>query len=338
MKRAKITGLIVCVLLFAGMASAGITTVENTLDYNDNAGWDGPWFIPPDTTLDHSPYYRHMSEDWGWTHSIVHQVPSDALSIQSATLEVHAWDVDANYVSENAYEGPEVDIIYANDIRLGTLEDTGGRNWKSTTFELPEEILIDLWNDGEVYIFMDIDRISDMAGHRVTLKYSTLTVEYLVSGAGNPSRLTIYRFWSPFLNTHFYTASEDEKDKLEQDYAGIWTYEGEAYHALPDDDEAGSAPVYRFWSNSLGIHFYTMDEDERDSLINKYPDVWDFEGIAWYAFPKGEQPDDAVPVYSFWADSLSDRFYTIDETEKNKLVKQFPDVWTYEGIAWYAYK
>jgi len=322
MKRARIAGLIVCALLVAGIANAGITTVGSTVDSDDNTGGvEGIWFIPPDIILDHSPYYRHMNEDWGWTHSLLGQVPGDALGIQSATLEIHAWDVDANDPGEGPYEGPEIDIIYANDVRLGILENTEGRLWKSTTFSLPASVLADLWIDAELYVFMDIDNIRDMSGHRVTLKYATLTVEYLVSGPGNPSRLTVHRFWSPVLGTHFYTARETEKEKLLDNYADVWTYEGEAYHALPDDSKPNSAPIYRFWSGTLGSHFYTMSEVERDKLINEFSDVWDYEEIAWYAFPVDQQPVDTLPVYRFWSEPLGYHFYTLSETEKDTLLK-----------------
>lgn len=337
MKRTRIAGLILGVLLVAGVAQAGITTITSTLDYEDNAGWDGPWFIPPDITLDHSPYYRGMTEDWGWTHSIIDQVPVDALAIRSAQLEIYAWDVDANYYGGN-YEGPEVDIIYANGVALGSLEDTEGRLWKATTFELPDEVLEELWADGEVYVYIDIDTISDMAGHRVTLKYATLTVEYQVSGPGDPLQPPVYRFWSPVYGTHFYTADEDEKDEIENEQGNLWTYEGVAYHALSGASEPNSAPIYRFWSTALSGHFYTISERERDKIINKYPDVWEYEQIAFYAFPVDEQPEGTIPVYRFWSPTLRHHFYTVSETEKQKVEKEYPDVWVYEGIAWYAYK
>jgi hypothetical protein len=328
----------ICVLLVGSAAQAGITVVKDILDHEDHVDWNGPWFVPPDTILDHSPFYRGMWEDWGWIHNLTDQVPSDALGIQSATLEVHAWDVDANYAGENEYEGPEVDIIYANGVRLGELEDSGRRRWKSTLFSLPPAILESLWLDGEVYIFMDIDSISDMSGHRVTLKYATLTVEYVVSGLGTPSRLTVHRFWSPILGSHFYTAREEEKEYLEEVYPDAWSYEGIAYRALPNGSEPNSAPVYRFWSGVLGGHFYTMDAKERDTLINEYSDVWTYEEIAWYAFPPDQQPVDTRPVHRFWSDSNGHHFYTISDLEKDTLLKEFPHVWTYEGIAWYAYE
>ena len=338
MERTKILGLITCVLLASSMAQAGITVVRDTLDYEDYIDWDGPWFVPPDTILDHSPYYRGMWEDWGWLHNVSDQVPSDALGIQSATLEVHAWDVDAEVPEKSIYEGPEVDVIYANGVRLGTLEDTGGREWKSTVFTLPPAVLDSLWLEGEVYIYMDIDTISDMSGHRVTLKYATLSIEYLVSGLGTPSRLTIHRFWSPATGAHFYTANEEEKESLEANYADVWIYEGIAYYALPNDAEPNSAPVYRFWSDKLAAHFYTIDEKEAQLLINEYAGLWTYEGVCWYAFLPDQQPADTIAIHRFWCNTSGRHFYTASEAEKDALVQDYSETWIYEGIAWYAYE
>jgi hypothetical protein len=333
MKRASIFGLVVGVLLFASAASASITTVQNTVDHTAEVGADGPWFAPPDTILDHSPYYRGMWEDWGWTHDLRSQIPHDAVGIESATLDIHAWDVDADDVE------PEIDIIYANGVELGMLEDTGGRLWKTTSFEIPHTVLASMWVDGEVFIYMDIDRIDgDLGGHRVTLGHATLTVNYLVSGEGVPLRLSVHRFWSPVLHGHFYTGNETEKNKLISKYADVWIYEGVAYHALPSATELNSAPVYRFWSDILGGHFFTISEREKEKIINEYSDVWTFEGIAWYAFSADGRPAGTLPVYRFWSDALGHHFYTMNEAEKDKIITKFADAWVYEGIVWYAYE
>jgi len=55
-------------------------------------------------------------------------------------------------------------------------------------------------------------------------------------------------------------------------------------------------------------------------------------------YPESQQPVDTLPVYRFWSDSLETHFYTMNETEKNKLIDNYPHVWTYEGTVWYAYE
>jgi hypothetical protein len=97
------------------------------------------------------------------------------------------------------------------------------------------------------------------------------------------------------------------------------------------------APVYRFWSDKLGGHFYTIDEAEKSRLIQDYSTVWTFEGVAFYAYPPEKAPVGSKPVYRFWSDSLGRHFYSISETEKQKLVDEQSKVWTLEGVAWYAF-
>ena len=149
----------------------------------------------------------------------------------------------------------------------------------------------------------------------------------------------MYRFWSPLNSRHFYTMSKAEKDYVQATYASnIWSYEGIVYHALADDGTTGLAPVYRFWSGQNSAHFYTINEAERDYILATYPaTVWGYEGPVFYAYPEGSQPDDASPVYRFWSNSLATHFYTISEAEKDYVIANLP-VWTYEGVAWYAYE
>ena len=96
-------------------------------------------------------------------------------------------------------------------------------------------------------------------------------------------------------------------------------------------------PVYRFWSDTLGNHFYTIDEAEKNKLINDYSHVWIPEGVGFYAYEDGWQPPETTPVYRFWSPTLESHFYTIDETEKNKLIVNYSHIWTPEGIAFFAY-
>ncbi|MHC4518501.1 MAG: choice-of-anchor Q domain-containing protein [Planctomycetota bacterium] len=146
----------------------------------------------------------------------------------------------------------------------------------------------------------------------------------------------VYRFRSPKTGKYFYTPSEAEKDKLITQFAHVWTFEGIAYHVFLRPTEPGLMPVYRFWSGALASHLWTISESERDKLIQKYPDVWTFEGSAFYAYPAGKQPPGAQPVHRFWSDQLGGHFYTIDEQERQHFVDTLSHIWLYEQVAWYA--
>jgi hypothetical protein len=156
--------------------------------------------------------------------------------------------------------------------------------------------------------------------------------ELVIVSAAQP----VYRFWSPVNLRHFNTIKATERDKLINNYAHIWTYEGVAYQAFTDNTPPGVAPIYRFWSTALSTHFYTIKETEKNKLINSYSHIWTYEGVAFYAYPPSSPAPGTSPVHRFWSGTLNTHFYTIKETEKNKLINNYSHIWTYESIAWYA--
>lgn len=93
-------------------------------------------------------------------------------------MAIEAWDVDS--------EEGENDILYANGVRLGTLVGPGPL-WSTTSFSLPAGVLDELWRDGEVRIFMDID--SRLEGFRVTLDHASLAVNYLTNAVPEPATI-----------------------------------------------------------------------------------------------------------------------------------------------------
>ena len=350
MKPALLSGLVASLLLLVVPASAGTVTVSQRMDYQDNYNeWLFPEtdpnrtvFAPPwasiddvnnPDVIDHLPYYRNELQCWGWTHDITARIPADAIGIQSATLTIDNWDVNASA------DPPEIDRIYANNVLLGALNGTPIYDWGQTTFSLPATVINDLWIDGTLYIYMDIDVINDIVGHRVTLGSSTLTVTYNVSGEGRGDVQPIFRFWSSVLGRHFYTTSESERDFVMHTWPDTWTdYEGVGYYLPVDETDPNVMPVYRFWSSLLASHFYTISEQERDSILATYPTyIWELEGVVFYAYPAGQQPAGTKPVYRFWSDVLGTHFYTIDEAEKDYILLHWPHAWEYESIAWYAY-
>jgi hypothetical protein len=52
-----------------------------------------------------------------------------------------------------------------------------------------------------------------------------------------------------------------------------------------DSGEPNRVPAYQFRSRTLGTHFYTINDTERDTLIRDYSYIWLYEDVAWYAYP-----------------------------------------------------
>jgi hypothetical protein len=146
----------------------------------------------------------------------------------------------------------------------------------------------------------------------------------------------VYGFWSPALKRRFYTIDTAERDVLRDEYSAVWTYEGPAFRAAATALLPGMTPVYRLWSDKGLDHFYTADAAEKDTLLRDYPDVWTYEGVAFYAWPAGQQPKEAVPVYRLYKQTDNTHLYTTSETEKENLIRQSPQAYIFEGIAFYA--
>jgi len=96
--------------------------------------------------------------------------------------------------------------------------------------------------------------------------------------------LPVYRFWSG--QAHFYTISETERNKLVANYGNVWTPEGIAFYAYPEGAEPPECKaVYRFWNVTNSTHFFTINEAEANKLMTTYSHIFNYEGVAFYAYP-----------------------------------------------------
>jgi surface protein len=144
----------------------------------------------------------------------------------------------------------------------------------------------------------------------------------------------VHRFWSDSLRSHFYTASEDEKNHVIATWSDVWRYEGLAFYAHGGAVE-NSKPVYRFWSDRINGHLYTISEADKATLEGRFSNVFRYEGHAWHAFDY--QAPGTLPVYRFRAQRTRRIFFTISETERETVIATMSDIWREDGIAWYAY-
>ncbi|MCX7996501.1 MAG: hypothetical protein N2691_01930 [Patescibacteria group bacterium] len=158
----------------------------------------------------------------------------------------------------------------------------------------------------------------------------------LADGSQDAIDPVVYRFWSDEKRGHFFTISPGERDWVIQTFAtSTWRFEGSGFSALATQ-QAGSIPVYRFWSNTQQGHFYTANAGEKVYIEKTFPSsVWRYETVAFYVFPPGTP--DTRPVYRFWSPLYRKHFYTANEGEKQYIESNFPaSVWSYEQIAWYV--
>jgi hypothetical protein len=97
--------------------------------------------------------------------------------------------------------------------------------------------------------------------------------------------------------------------------------------------QAPTAPVYRFYNNNAGGHFFTISESEKNTVIANYS--WlRYEGIGFYAYTS--QVAGTLPVYRFYNNTAGGHFFTISESEKATVVGNYH--WLrYEGPGFYAY-
>ena len=100
-------------------------------------------------------------------------------------------------------------------------------------------------------------------------------------------------------------------------------------------EESGSAwqPVYRFYSAGYKGHFYTIDPEERATLMCTNPN-WKYEGVSYYAAT--EAVAGTVPLHRFYSANYRGHFFTIDETEMWNI-RNTDRNWNYEGVAFYVY-
>jgi subtilisin family serine protease len=126
---------------------------------------------------------------------------------------------------------------------------------------------------------------------------------------------------------------------LELSYSGVMTVSSDKTSGDEELPVSGNGiarqPVYRFWSDVYQGHFYTISKAERDLVMASWPDVWRYEGGAWYAYARATTG--TSPVYRFWSPIYNKHFFTISRAERDQVIATWPLIWKYEGVAWYAY-
>ncbi len=118
-------------------------------------------------------------------------------------------------------------------------------------------------------------------------------------------------------------------------HAGDWEDDSLAFSLV--GAPLGSRPVYAFRSTATGAGFWTLSEQEKESLLRTYAEKWHYEGIAWYAYAQPDVQPGLQPVYRFWSPVLGRHFYTISPSERDEILAKSAESWTCEGALLYAF-
>ncbi len=94
-----------------------------------------------------------------------------------------------------------------------------------------------------------------------------------------------------------------------------------------------SLPVFRFFNEQTGVHFFTTSIDERNSIIVNLPQFRD-EGAA---FTTSAEAVDGVAIFRFFNGETGAHFYTSSEIEKGQVLETLPS-FNYEGVAFHGYE
>jgi len=145
--------------------------------------------------------------------------------------------------------------------------------------------------------------------------------------------LPIFRFYNLRNGSHFFTASQVERDTVVATWPDVWAYEGVAY-SVNLDNVANVDPLYRFYNRTRSTHFYTASVAERDMVIATWPGVFTYEGIAYNvsAVPAPK----TMEVYRFYNVRSGSHFYTTSVAERDNVIATWPSVFVYEGPAFYV--
>jgi hypothetical protein len=159
----------------------------------------------------------------------------------------------------------------------------------------------------------------------------------------------VYRFYQYNKGFHFYTADENERQSvLDRSKSGElqYNYENQAYSVLTSDRDSLTGqiieyaqPIYRFFNRQTGAHLYTMDEREKNNIIDNLKNYND-EGVAYYAFESQPENIDTVPLYRMLNTQSGAHLFTTSRNEFDTIQETLPNFQAEgnEGVAFYVFE
>ncbi|MEM8723431.1 MAG: hypothetical protein AAGE84_29800 [Cyanobacteria bacterium P01_G01_bin.39] len=103
---------------------------------------------------------------------------------------------------------------------------------------------------------------------------------------------------------------------------------------LTGDENDAPSTVYRFLNNDTGVHFYTANEAEKNTVEDLAN--FSFEGASYSGADPLTGAEDTVPVYRFLNENTGVHLYTISENERGAVAEL--ENFSFEGEVFSAYE
>jgi hypothetical protein len=181
-----------------------------------------------------------------------------------------------------------------------------------------------------------MEKFMPIEGIENSNEFDPITGERFASAVGGIK--DVQRFWDNQTQSHIFVLKDGPEIVELVNNPSRYQSEGNEFD-VPSEGTLGTIPVYRYKNQTSQTYFYTFQRPEQ--ITANYP-VFKYEDIAFYAFPAGQQPFDAVPIHRFYNSGTSTRtgspvhFFTGSESNKQNVMANFP-TFSYEGAGWYAY-
>lgn len=245
-------------------------------------------------------------------------------------LGIGSSDSFANQVKNGKFAGTQ--SVALNDGDLIPLDSLGDHTQEGFNIDSDEDALLSPFSDyGERRLPSAID-LAILADIGYEIAEVEIETESEVAEVGYDVT-SVHRFFQYERGFHFYTADENErKNVVERSANGAlkYNYENVAYNVLASDEDAltgakigGALPVYRFFNNHTGAHLYTIDENEKDVIVETL-DNYNFEGTAYYAFASEPETIETVPLYRMLNTQSGSHLFTVDSNEFNTIQETLP--------------
>ena len=304
-------------------SSGGATELVTNGDFELNAtGWESDQtMIYYDPGTAYADNYSAFFSDYGSFKQIYQQItiPSNATT---ATL-----NLKYQYTDDTSGVGGYGGICILNaetmeDITCDYLDensDTDGY-WYNLTADLSS------LRNQRIYI---VHFLNNEDSYSNALVVDDVSISVTLS-----DKVAIHQFYSATGESHYFTAEEEDKYKIFDNWLDYWTYVGVGWYGYATE-QPGTIPVYHFYAATTEAHYFTASEDEKNYIIATWPDHWEYIEISWYG--KSTQESGTKPIYQFYSNTGDSHYFTASEEEKDMIMELWPDYWSYIGIKWYGY-